>query len=362
MKVGILTFHCVLNYGAVLQCHGLYRTIKDLGHNVCVIDYRPSYLYSPRQEVGKRMWLTHPLKAYKIYNRTSYNRNLYDKFYNFQHNNWRLTEPIYNIQELKRITDTFDVIIVGSDQVWSPQLNKGDSAWYGFPDSKAKWITYAASAGDACFTDADKTLLRKSLTNFSSISVREEILAKRISEISSDLHPQVVLDPTLLASSEIWKDWSKPIIKGDYIAVYQARANDNTFRIAEAIKEMKGIQNIVVLDNHSNVKRLGYEPYCASPCEFVSIISNAKFLITTSFHGTVFAIISGTPFYTLRLNDGKDERSVNLLSHFKLNERLIDVDIRIQKSDTSSFNKNPFVNTEILLRNISLEYINNSLK
>lgn len=324
MKIGILTFHCALNYGAVLQCHGLYRTLEGLGHRVEVVDYRPPYLYYPRQEVRKRMWLTKPIKAYKLHKETSYNRKLYDKFFEFQRKNWKLTKSICNEHELKEVTDIFDIIIVGSDQVWSPQLNGGDSAWYGFPNSKAKWITYAASAGDACFSDVEKKKLNEALNNFTRISVREEKLADYISEICPSIQASVVLDPTLLASPELWKDWSEPVIKGDYIVIYQARENDNTFRVAEELKNQMNIENVVVLDNHSNVKRLGYEPYCASPSEFVSIVRNASLLVTTSFHGTAFAIITETPFVTLKLNDGADERSENLLGVLGLSELMID--------------------------------------
>lgn len=323
MKVGILTFHSALNYGAVLQCHGLYSTIKALGHDVYVIDYRPPYLYFPRPEVGKKQWLFHPIDAWKLYKSTSNWRTSYDKFFAFQKRYWKRTQPIFSADQLRKVTDLFDIIVVGSDQVWASKHNGNDPIWYGIKDSKAKWITYAASAGDPNFSEEELVILQERLQTFNAISVREEKLGNLIGGILGKSIP-TVLDPTLLAAPEIWKPFCKPIIDGDYVVVYQARPDDNTFRIAEEIKKQLGIEKIVVLDTHSNVKKFGYKPYCASPSEFVSIIANSKYLVTTSFHGTAFAIITGVPFLTLKLNDGADERSENLLSAFQMKSRFVD--------------------------------------
>lgn len=323
MKIGILTFHSALNYGAVLQCHGLYSTLKALGHNAYVIDYRPPYLYFPRPEVGKKMWLLHPVKALSIFRSTSDWRSTFDKFFSFQKCHWCRTSPIYNYAELKSVTDSFDCIVVGSDQVWASIHNGNDSIWYGIKESKAKWITYAASAGDANFSGADIDLLRDSLTVFSSISVREHKLAQFFENTLSVKVP-TVLDPTLLSEMSVWKDLVSGEFGKDCVVVYQARANDNTFRIAESINNQLGGKGIIVLDAHDNVKKLGYSTYSASPSEFVSIISNCKCLVTTSFHGTAFAIINEVPFYTLKLNDGADERVQSLLFDLNLEHRLVD--------------------------------------
>lgn len=357
MKVGILTFHSALNYGAVLQCHGLYSTIKALGHDVYVIDYRPPYLYFPRPEVGKKQWLFHPIDAWKLYKSTSNWRTSYDKFLAFQKRYWKRTQPIFTADQLRTVTDLFDIIIVGSDQVWASKHNGDDPVWYGIKDSKAKWITYAASAGDPQFTDEELVKLQDRLQSFTAISVREQKLGNLICDILGKSIPSV-LDPTLLAAPEIWKPFCQPVIDGDYVVVYQARPDDNTFRIAEEIKKQLGVERIVVLDTNGNVKKLGYTPYCASPSEFVSIIANSKYLVTTSFHGTAFAIITGVPFFTLKLNDGADERSENLLSVLHMKSRFIDKNIHINISDYDIYS-----NIDILksLRKDSLVYIENEL-
>lgn len=333
MKIGILTFHSALNYGAVLQCHALYTTIRGMGYDVEVIDYRPSYLYCPRPSIGVRSVIKHPIKIYRSLSDIKYHQRQFDGFMALV-KQWRRSAIATEREQLEKITKNYDTIIVGSDQVWKRRHNGNDIVWYGSCSGLETryWITYAASAGDAVLQSEDIEILRKALPVFSAISVREQKLADMI-ESKFSLKVPVVIDPTLLAEEVVWSKWYKPVIRGDYIVVYQARQDDNTFRIAEDIGKQLSVSKIVVLDNHSNVKRLGYSPYPASPQNFISIIRNAKCVVTTSFHGTAFSIITETPFYTLKLDDGADERSMNLLLSLNLSHRFVKKDSMVQFSN-----------------------------
>ena len=73
------------------------------------------------------------------------------------------------------------------------------------------------------------------------------------------------------------------------------------------------------------MKENGLETYVCSPSEFVALVKNARCVVTTSFHGTAFSVILGTPFYTLKLNDGSDGRAQNLLDSINLSDRMIDI-------------------------------------
>lgn len=360
MEIGILTFHSAMNFGAVLQCHGLYTTLCELGYDVSVVDYRPLYLYTPKQTLGIRNSILHPrsfLKALPFVR--EYNAH-YERFMHFMKNNWKMTHPIYDSKELLSFVNKFDYIIVGSDQIWNPVHNGKDHVWFGSKDTKNKWITYAASAGNSDFEIDYQKVIERNLSNFKSISVRETKLKNVLNRISHSYSSiPVVLDPTLLASPSTWSKWYKPIIKGDYIVTYQARSNDNTFRIAEHISNRLGIKKIITLDSQKNVKALGYKPFPVSPSEFVSAIRNAKFLVTTSFHGTAFAIITGCPFFTLRLNDGKDERSENLLKLLGLENRMVDCNTEI---DTVPIETNDIHDRLEELRTTSILFLKNAIK
>lgn len=325
MKIGILTFHSAYNFGAVLQCHGLYETLRSLGHDVSVIDYRPSYLFFPRPRLGIGSFVLRPLKTLRALPFVfSYSR-YYDRFETFVNKYWALSETITNCEILGKQVNEYDCIVVGSDQVWNKVHNGNDNVWYGIDRAKksVRWITYAASAGDSVFDSDEVRRFEKSFNLFDYISVREEKLKNILSALKGSPSIVTVLDPTLLADEIVWCKWYKPIIKGKYIVIYQARPDDNVFRIANSLADELGVKKIIVLDNHANVKTNGHKQYPASPSDFISIIKNATCVVTTSFHGTAFSIITETPFYTLCLNDGADERSYNLLCQLNLTDRFI---------------------------------------
>lgn len=361
MKIGILTFHSAFNFGAILQCHGLYKTLEEMGHDVEVIDYRPNYLFFPRPTLGISSFINrHPLRTYKALPFVFSYRKFYDKFDSFINENWKLSNIATTNVGLTAYLNKYDIIVVGSDQIWNKIHNGDDPIWYGVipGEHNAKWITYAASAGDALFDSQEKTRFINCIQNFKHISVREEKLNIFLSTLNKDKNIKTVLDPTLLANPNIWKKWYNPILKEKYIVVYQARANDNVFRIASDIAKQKGIDKILVLDNHANVKKNGHKQFIASPSEFISIIRNAECLITTSYHGTAFAIITEIPFYTLYLNDGADERSKNLLSQLNLSNRLI------AASHTPKFSSIDYSSIRSKLTELrfsSMEYLYNAL-
>lgn len=329
MKVGILTFSAAHNFGAILQCYGLYKTIEDMGHDVEVIDYCPDYLspYMPvwgwRHVINRHIF---SLKnRYSIY---KYWRSIYDGYISFKKDNLRMTPRLGSSAEIAGIAQQYDAIMIGSDQIWNSRFNGQENIWYGEGLKNRKIISYAASAGNIAKWLDDAAHLKHLLSNFTSISARESELAKAIDNlnINKKSTATTVLDPSLLADNAHWMKWTKPIDNSNYIIVYQARESDDIFRIAESLKSQINCDKIITLDFYGNVERLGYETLIATPEDFVSLIANARCVVTTSFHGTAFSIILKTPFYTLRLNDGADGRSECLLKELGLNERLIDAD------------------------------------
>ena len=110
-----------------------------------------------------------------------------------------------------------------------------------------------------------------------------------------------------------------------YVVVYQVRIDPNTMRIAELIANQIGAKvKVLVAWLHYNAVEGADQT--ATPEEFVDVIRNAACVVTTSFHGTAFSVIFNRPFYTIRLNDGRDTRSESLLGTLSLEERIVDVD------------------------------------
>ncbi len=362
MKIGILTFSSAFNFGAVLQCYGLYDTLCSLGHDVRIIDYRPKYLktYKPtfgiRQFINWRLWLL-PSK-WRTYR---YWRKRYDLYDRFECHEMRLTSLCSTNDDIRNVVRDLDYVVVGSDQVWNSRFNGMDEAWYGtLKSGHEKWITYAASVGKSEVNPAEVETIMKALDNFDAISVREDTLKETIEKkIKGDVKISTVLDPSLLVLPDVWVIWWYAVVMGDYNLTYQARECDDVFRVArELSKQMNGAK-IIPVDFFDNVKKNQLETMVVGPKGFISLVKNARCVVTTSFHGTAFSIINKTPFYTLRLDDGADDRVENLLHYLKLDGRLIAKDSH-PELEPVDFQKSHSILDE--LREQSLKYLKSALQ
>lgn len=322
MKIGILTFHCAHNYGAVLQCYALQETLKTMGHDVKVIDYRPEFLLAPY-----KVWDIHRdgksnsfLKRFILECLKLPKRIIRHKaFDSFIQTRLCLTEE-------KTISSSFGAYIIGSDQVWNPQITKGFHkpyfGYFEFPKENRKYIAYAASMETSSLNQEAKDFYEKALGNFDAISVREKTLV----DLLQPLTPKKIktgLDPTLLANNEIWNPIIKcPSINYKYVLVYQVRYDINTSRIARHIAEQIGAK-VIEITSWVNWKFKKNVYQCCYPEEFLGWIKHASCVVTTSFHGTAFSVIFSKPFYCLKLGKG-DTRAASLLQELGLENRMIE--------------------------------------
>lgn len=327
MKIGILTFHCAHNYGAVLQCYALQEYLRSLGHDVCIINYRPEYLASPKARFSPRKFFTiHLCKALKKFFKIQLYRKSYDKYQTFEDLYFCLTECICEKENLSNVINQFDYIVIGSDQIWNKNYNGNDKIWFAQIDgvNNVKYITYAASAGDVMNFPIKRDKIKNELSNFIYVSVREQELANVLSDY---INVECVLDPSLLLPPDIWKKFYNilPRRKKNYIVTYQAREDYNVFRIAKELARQLNCE-IITTDFCESSFNSFSKHKILSPIEFISLIKNAKCVVTTSFHGTAFSIITKTPFYTIRLNDNADLRSESLLNSLGLIDRFVEKD------------------------------------
>lgn len=358
MKVGILTFSSAYNFGAVMQCYALFQTVKSLGHEVKVIDYEPSYLATKRPKIGLRTFINRkPYNFIKNIKKIHERQVYYDGYKNFEKSYFEITDLVTTNEKLLQICNAFDCIVVGSDQVWNKKYNGDDDAWYGLggkTEKKLKWITYAASAGDPNFNEEELEILKSRLFRFSAISLRESKLEDIVKKVVPEIYSKTVLDPSLLADPEIYNNWLSPIIEEPYIVTYQARESQYVFDLSKDLAKKLGIKRIIPIDRYQSVVKNGYSFPHYTPSEFISLVKNAKCVVTTSFHGTAFSIIFNTPFYTIKLNDGADERSENLLKQTGLMDRFIEVGCVVDFS-LPDFN---FANKELgVLRQNSKQFL-----
>ena len=326
MNIGILTFHCAYNYGAVLQCYALQKHLESLGFNVTIINYTPFYLASKRPKVNLRTFVNrHPILSLNRYiSFTSKLQRQFDKFLEFSDLHLNLSKKCKNYDQLSSVISSLDTIIIGSDQVWSETFNGKDSVWYGqFPNFKGRVITYAASAGDVNKFKTNIPEVLEAIKRFDSISVREVDLQNTLSEYGVN-DAVTVVDPTLLLDMKSWSVFfDKPIESEKYILVYQGRDDDALMNYAKSLGTIHHCK-VISCDFYANSFQDGISQCVAGPKEFLNLVHNAFCVITSSFHGTALSILLETRFFAFFKGDGGDIRAKALLESLNLCNRIID--------------------------------------
>ncbi len=319
MKIGIITIHRLYNYGTNLQAYALQHYIEEkYGARVEIVDYlfpnryhkkNAPFLQKFRAWLGrakadilqKKLWLKY-------------------KFRVFQKKHYHLTQKTYKSKEVFKDSElSFDLYVTGSDQVWNPQTLKNDPIMYcSFAPEDARRISFGASFSTTDYPLEYKESARIMLNKYSHIGVREKTALKVLKSIGVNSKiPQVcTCDPTLLLDK---KDYhllsikSKLKIKKKYILVYKLGYSYNPEpALSTAIKEAKSNLNIevLVIGHPSGFEYKGMVKYleAVGPYDFLWLFEHATYVITSSFHGTIFSIINRKPFIAI-IPHGKNEDS-----------------------------------------------------
>lgn len=323
-KVGIITFHASHNFGSMLQAYALQQIILQMGFDCKIINFRTKRqkdFYTPRfmKSKGIKRFLKNILTLGYI--KQSYLQ--YGIFERFLSDHLILTDRTYEtLAELEQDSDlNFDYIVSGSDQIWNISCLDFDWAYFLPFVKKGKRIAYAPSMGRRVLSEVDCSCdnqINTYLKQYESISVREKMTAKKVSEITGNT-PDIVVDPTLLYPKDEWKKLAgdTPLIKKDYLLLYMPAFDKKTFNLAIEYAKSKQLPVILtLLPNHSKWGVLEVygkaELHCITgPLEFLNMCKHAKVIIGSSFHAVIFSIIFERPFYAVDGN--KDDRISNLL-------------------------------------------------
>lgn len=352
MKIGILTFQHARNFGALLQCYALQEILKKEGYDVSIIDYRQKNIDNSNKFnyklIIKYIIKLRPLATYYTFKAQWKKLKGTINYKIFANNFFLLTRPCQNTN-----IPNFDKYIIGSDQVWSLACtgNELDETYFGnfnhLPTSTL--IGYAISTNMTSLNCLGSNNLRKYISNFNYVSFREKEIANKIEDFTGIKYP-VVLDPTLLATAEIYT----PLINNKwhnkkYIVTYNLRGYRN---------EINNEAQKIALEYGYEIIDLSFSKNKVT--DFISIIKHSRIVITSSFHATVFAIIFHKPLYAIKLNDGHDDRYVNLLQTLKMNDCLCN--IHYAEKPYPSINWSEVESILAYNRKESQEYLINSLK
>lgn len=366
-KIGIITYHCVDNYGAVLQAYSLLDTAKKLsGMDVEVIDYRPieitqNYSFSiiPKNRNVVKLFsnlFSYPFKKLKN-----------NKFSKFTTDFIKLSNSSENI-----LWQEYDYVITGSDQVWNPSITRLAPYYLNFPDLKSKKISYAASIGKDILSSDEINYLSNSIQFVDNISVREESAVSIVKDIYPNKNVVQVLDPVFLKSKAEWLSILPQKQRfSDYILIYIMEYNIDLFKLAEKLAKQEN-KKILIVSPNANIKTVlksinlpGKVLYTEGPIEFLELIINADYVITNSFHGTAFSIIFEKKFITFP-HGSRNTRLESILTQLGILSQQISHE-KLSKIDDKNIDKVFNYNVELVrsrldtLKIKSLEFLKEAL-
>lgn len=328
MRIGILTFHRAHNYGAVLQCYALQEVLKRMGHDVQVIDYRQPWIEDFYSLFCRNMikrnsgsvsslfgYLKASLKKWMLAPNKSAN------FMEFREKFLDLSLPCVDV-----LPQGYDCYLIGSDQLWSLHCLGGqaDNVYMGgfVRPEGSRLVGYAISA-DMKSVQQSQDLLKEMVPAFDALSMREKEVADAVAGFTG-CPCEVCLDPTLLTDASLWNPLMTELPKDEYVLMYEVRWNPQT----KGKLRKKAEELAAAIGPHCKVIDLTRVDRPVT--EFVSLFRKASHVVTTSFHGVVFSIIFGVPFYAFPLWGGYDLRYIELLESLGAADRLVSFETELK--------------------------------
>lgn len=322
MKIGIVTHQLLHNYGGTLQAFALQEVLRRMGHEPITIDYLPNRMTMKRYCLAQMKTLVYYLTLRRSRHFFPYPHiRRKPEFALFMNKYMNLTERVFNYKSSILKKYSMEALIVGSDQVWRGAFNPPSLQ----PDLYLRFaekfhgpkIAYAASFG------MDNWEYSKELTSecskyaqlFTAISTREDsgvLLCNKYLKVKA----KGVLDPTLLLEKEDYMEICREIPNhgNSYLLAYLLDMDIKQKEAIQAFADRNHLQPIFC----TSEQEISFSVEC-----WLALFRDASFVITNSFHGTVFSIINNKNFYSLVSEFRGTDRFVSLLSRFGLMERLL---------------------------------------
>lgn len=367
MKILILTFHQEANYGANLQAYALHRHLCSLGHQANFLDYKRVHSGTPLLRVA-RAWIGRsPLSTIrKIRNRLLQAPIEHKKsalFADFQRCHLPSTaKPYRSLRDLAASPPNCDAYIVGSDQVWSPQIVAASDIpvyFLNFGPPTIRRIAYAASSGGESFPPGQHANILAFLRNFHRVGTRELSLRDHLCNIGFQ-NASWTPDPTFLVS------WNQ---------LLQIKKTPSTNSIGLFILNPSNYAKLA----HPRIQRppfnhiqsttdaiVDFSNRPLTPFEWIKTIAENRLVVTDSYHAVLFSIYTKTPFRFLKwgAHCKRDARVLSLLHLFDLTDLAVD---QIDLSDPAKINTRDIdwsaVEEKVnMFRGIGTSFINEALQ
>lgn len=325
-KIGIITFHRSYNYGSALQAYALQKYINT--HNLGraeVIDYIlksnfeqyklfhfSCYLKNPR-------WLISDLVYLKRNSRRKRN------FEKFVEQYIPLTiKQYFSSEDMKELNKQYDIFICGSDQIWNVECTNGVEPAYflEFASNEKRKMAYAPSIAHLNFSEDVLSKMSAAIEGFKAISIREESNVEMLSQLTNQ-KVEIVLDPTLLLDSKDYEELFSRVHKERYVFVYMLEYNKELVMYAVELAKRANLKIYYISKKNEQEYHDALNLYGISPAEFLEYLHDAEYVVTNSFHATVFSALFEKKFCTFKTLKSYS-RMVDLLTKLGIEDRLYD--------------------------------------
>ncbi len=375
-KVGILTmFYKTRNYGGCLQAYALTKYLTDRGVNAEQINYKhsktkgnykrllflsPSIIY---EKVTRR--ISQAIMSLSASNKADLHSILEIRgkaFDDFCKKYVPSSHKVYDTTTINECVDSYDTIIVGSDQVWN-EVTESSPYLLKFVIEGKKRISYAASIAQDRLSSYSKKVFKDALSSFDAISVREQE-AQMLLQPLTDKKIHWVVDPTLLLTQHEWEEIVSDInIKEKYLFCYFLSYDERLRTVAKDYAKRRNVKIVTLpyLQKRANKADENFGDYIlsdVSPADYLALVKNSDAVMTDSFHTTVFSYIFKRKFYVFSRKEGRtNSRIYSFLNLAGATDCFCDTDSKYSLSYIESLNDIDYAKQSTFLDTIKKESV-----
>ena len=333
MRLGGLTWWRN-NYGSILQAYALQQELNSMPNiSYEIINQYGKKIVSLDNLLDKIKTLGFRKTAQRIVWRFGMKklRNRSINIQKFIDERLKVSSKQYTEKNISEANSEYDGFVCGSDQIWNPTLTDLDSMyWLGFSNERKLRFSYAPSIGVNDVSDEEARMIQKNLNGFDAVSCREESGTQLLNRIAGKQVCETVLDPTLLVDRKIWNQMCVNYESDPYIFVYMLRGTKEQRELVERFAKSVRLK-IVTMPFMEAEYPVWYDfkfgdkkIWDAAPDEFISVIRNATYVFTDSFHSSVFSILYHVPFFNFpKKGKAQLSRIVGLQNLLQIDSRMV---------------------------------------
>ena len=361
--IGILTYHTGYNYGASLQAYALMTTIKKMGYKCEIINFETERFLASREMFSRKP--QRPKEYIKIVSRLPYYRSLKirQELFDSYTENCLEVSPLYRTeQEVISHADEYSCIVCGSDQIWNLSRDDAPAAnpifFLNFPKNQRR-VSYAASFGKwVNEASQHEDIFLPWLKQFDYISVRESSGAEYVRSLGLDC--LLCLDPTLLLDAADYEMiCAERLIDEKYILLFSWNCSSDVIKAAKILSKELNLPVYNIVPPPRGMLKGLRRKLDVGPREFLSMVKNAEFIVTNSFHGTAFSCTFEKNFASV-MTDKPDLRIKSLLDQLGICNHMVSSD-KIELKDIMRTDFQTVSRRKNALRETSFDYLKQAL-